>query len=186
MDDRVDFKDFLQGNIKDSDVVVVYDLWCLSHKAGELVKIFTCLFKKKVSVHIAKAEIELRNDSPSFLLLGIINDAREKNLQIKSSINSGRPKGSISRSKFDELRARIIDLLREGTNVSEMSRILEVNRSSLKDYIHSRELKEIAFSATNIKDVKESSVILEQAQDNLMRSIECPFVKKQNKSKERK
>jgi len=175
LDERLEFKEFLQGNIKEGDVVVVYDLWSFSHKADELVKIFTCLFKKNTVVHITKKEVELRSETSSFLLLGLINEIRDRDLEHKISITSGRPKGSISKSRFDELRGNIIEMLRDGVNVSEISRVLNVNRSSLKDYICSRELKEIAQSASKIQAVKESSIILEQSVESIKNSIECPF-----------
>jgi hypothetical protein len=48
-----------------------------------------------------------------------------------------------------------------------MARILGVSRSSLKDYIESRELKEVAFGSLLPKAPKD-------AQENIISKINCP------------
>jgi DNA-binding CsgD family transcriptional regulator len=71
----------------------------------------------------------------------LLNDLREA--QKARSNQIGRPKGSRSSSKFDIYQAQIISLLREGMNVSAIARELGVSRSSLKDYIESRGIREL-------------------------------------------
>jgi len=61
----------------------------------------------------------------------------------KSQSSQGRPKGRMSKSKFDIYRAEIIEQLSLGSSVSKISRSLSVSRTSLKDYINSRGLKEL-------------------------------------------
>ena len=48
-----------------------------------------------------------------------------------------------------------------------MARILEVSRSSLKDYIESRELKQVALESLLAKDSESS-------QEDVINSIICP------------
>ena len=79
----------------------------------------------------------------------------------------GRPKGSKSSSKFDKYISDIILLLKEKKSVSEMARILNVSRSSLKDYVESRELKQLAFGSLISQSVETS-------EEDLINSIICP------------
>ncbi len=59
----------------------------------------------------------------------------------------GRPKGNKSSSKFDEYQTQIINLLRKGLNISEIARELNIGRSSLSQYIQTREIKKIAYES---------------------------------------
>jgi DNA-binding transcriptional regulator YiaG len=80
------------------------------------------------------------------LVLGLMDQLRQK-LQSESKRMIGRPKGSKSNSKFDKYINQIIAYIREKKSVSEMARLLNVSRSSLKDFIDSRELKQVAFGS---------------------------------------
>jgi transposase-like protein len=79
----------------------------------------------------------------------------------------GRPKGSKSSSKFDVYINEVLQYIREGKSVSEMARILGVSRSSLKDYIESRELKQVAFGSLVPK-------VSENAEEQVISTIVCP------------
>jgi hypothetical protein len=68
-------------------------------------------------------------------------------LQSESKRGIGRPNGSNSNSKFDKYIGEIISYIKEKKSVSEMARLLGVSRSSLKDFIDSRELKQVAFGS---------------------------------------
>jgi DNA-binding transcriptional regulator YiaG len=99
------------------------------------------------------------------LVLGLIDKLRQK-MQNELKRVIGRPKGSKSNSKFDKYADEIISFIREKKSVSEMARILNVSRSSLKDYIESRELKQVAFGSLLPKAP-------ENAQEQIINSIVC-------------
>jgi len=181
LDSRPEIKSFMQ-NLKEDDVVMIYDLWVLSSKADELVKMFTCLFKKNIDIHITSKRVVVNKDSSSYLILGMMNDVREESIAEKSNRTNGRPKGSISKSKFDELKNEIILLLQDNINVSEISRRLKVNRSSLKDYINSRGLKDLILrqqEGSKFEFDEQSGTV------KILESIECPFKKEQKNLKAR-
>ena len=50
----------------------------------------------------------------------------------------------MSKSKFDAYRPQIIELLENRTSISEIAKILQVSRTSLKDYVNSRALKSLS------------------------------------------
>jgi DNA-binding CsgD family transcriptional regulator len=99
-------------------------------------------------------------------VLGLLDSFRQSLQNIEHKV-VGRPKGSRSSSKFDKYLKEIMQYIKEGKNVSEMARILQVSRSSLKDYIESRELKTL---------VKESFYKKESvaAEEDVIKTIKCP------------
>lgn len=173
LEDRSDIKSFMDS-LKDNDTLLIYDLCSLSSYADELVKMFTCLFKKSISVHIVLKDVVVNKESSSFLVLGMINEVREESLKDKIGRSYGRPKGRISKSIFDDMKNEIISLIQEKKSVSAIARELDVNRSSLKDYINSRGLKEMIISKQSnfaFEFDKNSGVV------KILDSIECPFQK---------
>ena len=95
-------------------------------------------------------------------------------MQNKKQRVVGRPKGSKSSSKFDVYIEDIMNYLQEKKSVSEIARILNVSRSSLKDYIESRELREL---------VNESFLLqtTNSGEKDVINKIECPLEKKESK-----
>jgi len=141
LEEREEFTDFLRS-LEKADSLFIYDLSILSHKVGEIVKILNCLFNREIELYISKYSLKVDVNSPSKVVISLLNDIREVNIKMKKS-SKGRPKGSISKSKYDKFRDKIIKMLKEGKNVSEISKILNISRSSLRDYIASRNLKDL-------------------------------------------
>ncbi len=141
LEEREKFTDFLHS-LEKGDSLFIYDLSILSYKVGEIVKILNCLFNREIELYISKYALKVDINSSSKMVVSLLNDIREVNIKMKKS-SKGRPKGSISKSKYDKFRDKIIKMLKEGKNVSEISKILNVSRSSLRDYIASRNLKDL-------------------------------------------
>ena len=142
LEDRSEFKGFLRSlNFKDS--LLIYDLWVFSNDMGELTKILECLLKRDINIHMCSLNISIDENTTPLELLTVLAQYREKNLLKKVENSQGRPKGRMSKSKFDSNRVEIIDQLSSGDSVSKISRTLGVSRTSLKDYINSRGLKEL-------------------------------------------
>lgn len=146
--------------------VVVYDVWVLSSYIEDLVQMISCLLKNGMRIHFVKPSVIIDRHSDTMVILGLIDQLRQT-LQddVKKAI--GRPKGSRSSSKFDQYHDDIISYLRGRKSVSEMARIFGVSRSSLKDYIESRELKEVAFGGYRM-DAPENGAA------NVIETIKCP------------
>jgi DNA-binding CsgD family transcriptional regulator len=112
------------------------------------------------------------------LLNALRKEEKEKTNQI------GRPKGSKSSSKFDIYQREIISHLSEGMSVSAIARELDVSRSSLKDYIESRGIKELIEGAWIEMDQNKSA----RSMENIV--LICPFEEarkaKEQKEKEQK
>lgn len=151
---------------KSGDTLLVYDVWVLSTNMEDLVQMFSCMLKNKFNVHFIKQSVVISQQSSVMLVLGLIDQLRQT-LQGDSKRVIGRPKGSKSNSKFDKYINDIISYIKEKKSVSEMARLLNVSRSSLKDYIESRELKQVAHGSL-------LPVAPEDAEEQVINTIACP------------
>ena len=151
---------------KPDSTLLVYDVWVLSTNMEDLIQMFSCLFKNNFSIHFIKQSVIISKQSSVMLVLGLIDQLRNQ-LQNESKKVIGRPKGSRSNSKFDVYISDIMLYIKEKKSVSEMSRLLGVSRSSLKDYIESRELKEVAFGSLLPQEPAD-------AEEKVINTITCP------------
>ena len=130
----------------------MYDTWVISPNVEELVDLFACALKRDIDIYICKIALLVNKETSCKDIVGILNRQRELNVQ-RENKSRGRPKGSISKSKFDIYRNGIVAMLKEGMSVSKIAKTLEVSRTSLKDYIISRKLKESIDIEKSIVDV---------------------------------
>jgi len=158
LDERGNVTSYFQSN--EGATLLIYDVWVLTTDMEDLIQMISCLLKKNYIVHIIKHSVIISKESNAMLVLGLMDQLRQK-LKNDSKRVIGRPKGSRSNSKFDVYLNQIIEYIREKKSVSEMARLLNVSRSSLKDYIESRELKQVAFGSlvTHKKEGAEEQVI---------------------------
>lgn len=155
------------------DTLIVYDAWTLSSHIEDLVQMFSCLLKNGNTIHLVKPGVVIDRKSDTMVVLGLIDQLRQV-LQDDAKKGIGRPKGSKSSSKFDTHLEKIIDLLKQRHSVSEIARILGVSRSSLKDYIESRELKEVVSGVFGIGNDAEAEAVV-------IGTIRCPMVETSSK-----
>ena len=140
IEEREKFESFLQS-MDEGSTVLVDTLASLSNRAEEMIKVINCMLSREIELHIASTQTVMNRGTSVVEIFPLLNDLREE--QKAKSNQIGRPKGSRSPSKFDTYQPQIIRFLKEGMNVSAISRELGVSRSSLKDYIESRGLKEL-------------------------------------------
>jgi len=141
LEEREIFLSFLKS-LKAGDVVLTYSIYSLSKKIGEIVKIFDCIFKHKITLHLCYDNIIIDKNTPASFIVDLLSKTRETNMNRQNSV--GRPKGSFSKSKFDKYRSQIVSMLSKGYSVNSIAKELSISRSSLKDYINSRSLKDVA------------------------------------------
>lgn len=166
IDEREDFDKFLQSMVK-GNTIIVSELSILSNRAEELIKIITCVLSHEVDLWIANINLCINKETKMENIFPLLNQLRTQEKEKTHFI--GRPKGSKSSSKFDVHQGEVIRMLGEGMSVSGIARELEVSRSSLKDYIESRGIKELVESAW--KQMHNSHLINEM--DNVV--LICPF-----------
>jgi len=150
------------------DTLIVYDVWVLSSNIEDLIQMISCLLKNNMQIHMIKQGVIIDRNSDTMVVLGVIDQLRQT-IQDDEKRAIGRPKGSKSSSKFDMYLEEILEALKQRKSVSEIARRLGVSRSSLKDYIESRELKEVANGS--IETASEA-----EAEANVVDTIQCPNV----------
>ncbi len=163
--DRTHVTNYFQN--KPDSTLLIYDVWVLSSNVEDLVQMFSCLFKNNFCIHFIKQGVTVSSKSNVRLVLSLI-DQLSKQIQNESKKVIGRPKVSRSSSKFDKYLSEIMTYLRDEKSVSEMARLLGVSRSSLKDYIESRELKQVVVGSLLPKQP-------ENAEENVINSFVCPI-----------
>lgn len=152
-------------SLKD-DVLVVSDAWTLSSNIEDIVQMLSCLLRNGMTIHLVKPGLIIDRTSDTMVVLGIIDQLRQM-VQQEDRKGIGRPKGSRSSSKFDPLIDQILLSLKANMNVSSIARELGVSRTSLKDYIESRELKELISK-------KPLSNNRADAEEMIVETIKCP------------
>lgn len=140
IEEREQFESFMHS-LKEGDCIVTETLPILSDYVEELVKVINCMLSRGIELYVASSKAVITKETPLVEVFPLLNDLREAQKAKTGQI--GRPKGSRSSSKFDAYQPQIISLLKEGLNVSAIARELEVSRSSLKDYIESRGIREL-------------------------------------------
>lgn len=161
--DRSDVTEYFQKH--EGCTLLIYDVWVLSTNMEDIIQMFSCLLKHRIVVHFIKRSVVMSQQSSSMLILGLMDQLRQT-MQSESKRVIGRPKGSRSSSKFDKYVNEILQYIKEKKSVSEMARLLDVSRSSLKDYIESRELKEVAFGSLLLEAVPN-------AEETVINNINC-------------
>jgi len=164
LEDRTEVTEYFRKH--KGSTLLVSDVWVLSTNMEDLVQLCSCLLKNEYEVHFIQKSVVMSQESSAMFVLGLLDGMRQL-LQSNLKKKVGRPKGSKSSSKFDVYLEEIMNYIQEGKSVSEMARLLGVSRSSLKDYIESRELKELAMDSFLLKE----SIIAEQ---NVIETIQCP------------
>ena len=140
IEEREEFERFLQS-LEEGDRIVVEHLAVLSDNVEEVVKVINCMLSRDITLYLAANKIKVTKQTPLVDVFPLLNDLREA--QKANTGRIGRPKGSKSSSKFDVFQAQIIAMLKEDMSVSAIARELGVSRSSLKDYIESRGLRDL-------------------------------------------
>jgi DNA invertase Pin-like site-specific DNA recombinase len=144
----------------------MYDVWVLSTNIEDVVQMFSCLLKNNLEIHFIKQGIKVNAQSDIMVALGLIDQLRQW-IQNEEKKGIGRPRGSKSVSKFDAHLEEIVALLKTGQSVSEIARQLNVSRSSLKDYVESRELKTLMLGLIHSSSSTDARALM-------IETIQCP------------
>ena len=150
------------------DTLLLYDAWVLSANIEDVTQMMSCLLRNGVQIHFIKSGIVIDRQSDTMVVLGLIDQLRQS-IQHEDKKEVGRPKGSKSSSKFDLFLEQIIGELKQGRNVSDIARLLNVSRSSLKDYVESRALKELVHGMTLTRNNEDAEAMI-------IGTIKCPAV----------
>ncbi len=176
IEEREKFEEFMHS-LEEGSSVLIDNLSVLSNRTEELIKIINCMLSREIVLYISSSKTKMDRETTVVEIFPLLNDLREE--QKAKSNQIGRPKGSRSSSKFDTYQPQIVSFLKEGMNVSAISRELGVSRSSLKDYIESRGLREL-IEGSWMEIVPDSDMA---GTDNTL--LVCPFEQDKLQQQER-
>ncbi len=138
------------------DVLILTEVSRLGRSLMEIMNILNMLMEKEITVFTTKEKYELGNNISSKVLAfafglsaeierNMISQRTKEALARKKKEGKklGRPKGSLSKKTKLTGKEKIIrGFLRKGVTISNIAKILEVNRITLSNYIKSRKLQE--------------------------------------------
>ena len=140
--ERKAFQDFLH-TLQEGDQLVVSELEVLGQTMEEGIVVINCMLTHGIKLHIVEPNLVVDRETGLAQILPLIMRLDERRQTRERDSRVGRPKGRRSASKFDVYLPQIMAGLKADKSVSALARELGVSRSSLKDYIESRRLKEI-------------------------------------------
>jgi DNA invertase Pin-like site-specific DNA recombinase len=143
--------DLVINQMKENDILLVNEFSRLARALLDILDILKTLKEKNCQVHIVRDNMIVGDDINS-KLMGLVGEI-ERDL-IKSRVQEGvknsrannpdkswgRPKGSQYKSKLDDKRKHIIELLEKDISKSSIAKMLNVNYQTLCSYIKTREL----------------------------------------------
>ncbi len=147
--------DLVQYQIQKGDVLLVNEFSRLGRSLLDILEILKTLKQKECQVHIVRENMIIGDDISSKLMVfmfslvseierDLIKSRVKEGVQnfIKKNPNRtwGRKKGSLYRSKLDDKKEHILELLDKGVSKASISKILDVNYQTLCSYINTREL----------------------------------------------
>ncbi len=137
------------------DVLLVNEFSRLGRSLLDILEILKTLKEKECQVHIVRENMIIGDDISSKLMVFMFSlvSEIERDL-IKSRVKEGvqnsmknnpdrtwgRPKGSLYKSRLDDQREHIIELLDKGISKTSISKMLDLNYQTLCSYIKTREL----------------------------------------------
>lgn len=143
-------------NLNPSDTLIVTEMSRLGRSTPEVITLVNQLVENEVRVIVIKQNLDIsQQDMSSKIIVTIFSLLAELERDLISSrtkealaakkaqgIQLGKPKGTIQKSKFDEDRERIEELLKLGLSGRKIATLLKYpNPVGLNKYIRSRNLR---------------------------------------------
>ena len=145
----------LVHRMQSGDTLLVNEFSRLGRSLLDILEILKTLKEKECQVHIVREKMIIGDDISSKLMVFMFSlvSEIERDL-IKSRVTEGvqnsirnnpnkpwgRPKGSLYKSKLDDKRESIIELLSKDISKSSIAKMLDINYQTLCSYIKTREL----------------------------------------------
>lgn len=148
----------LLRNCEKNSTLIIANLNVLGRTIDTILEIVKFLLSNKVKILVVQQNLELVDDEDMLtkMILGVIsmtvNLERDLiSLRTKEALSEkkqkgialGKPKGTIQKSKFDEQRDKIEELLQLGLSVRKIAKLLGYNNHiGLNNYVKKRKIRE--------------------------------------------
>lgn len=141
------------SNSKSGDILIFNEFSRLGRSLLDVLEILKILKEKNIDVYVVRENLKITDDINSKLMVFMFSlvSEIEKDLiksRVKEGIENkrkdnpqwGRKKGTLYKSKLDDKRETIVELLNKGVSKNSISKLIECNYQTLNSYIRSREL----------------------------------------------
>ena len=156
-----DDEKYILDSLKDCErnsTIIIADLNVFGRTIENILEIVKHILSKKIRILVVKQKLELIDDVDMLtqMVLGVISmtlglekklmSLRTKEALIVKKLNGislGKPVGTIQKSKFDNQRDKIEELLSVGLSVRKIAKLLGYNNHiGLNNYVKKRNIRE--------------------------------------------
>lgn len=150
----------LLENCEKNSTIIVANLNVFGRTIDRILEIVKFLLSNKIRIIVVEQNLDLlsSDDKLTLMILNIIKmtislEKELQSLRTKEALNAkkedgialGKPKGTIQKSKFDEQRDKIEELLGMGLSVRKIAKLLGYNNHiGLNSYVKKRDIRAIA------------------------------------------
>ena len=150
----------LLENCQMNTTIIVSNLNVFGRTIETILEILKFLLANKIRIIVVEQNLDLlsSDDKLTLMILNIIKmtislEKELQSLRTKEALNAkkedgialGKPKGTIQKSKFDEQRGKIEELLAMGLSVRKIAKLLGYNNHiGLNSYVKKRDIRAIA------------------------------------------
>ena len=150
----------LLENCEKNSTIIVANLNVFGRTIDRILEIVKFLLSNKIRIIVVEQNLDLlsNEDKLTLMILNIIKmtislEKELQSLRTKEALNAkkedgiplGKPKGTIQKSKFDEQRDKIEELLGMGLSVRKIAKLLGYNNHiGLNSYVKKRDIRAIA------------------------------------------
>lgn len=150
----------LLENCEKNSTIIVANLNVFGRTIDRILEIVKFLLSNKIRIIVVEQNLDLlsNEDKLTLMILNIIKmtislEKELQSLRTKEALNAkkedgiplGKPKGTIQKSKFDEQRGKIEELLAMGLSVRKIAKLLGYNNHiGLNSYVKKRDIRAIA------------------------------------------
>jgi len=147
--------ELILNKMVDGDILIVNEFSRLGRSLLDILDIIKTAKEKNIQIRIARDGMIVGDDISSKLfvvMMGLVGEIEKDLIQsrVTEGISNhrannpqkqwGRPKGSQYKSKLDDKREHIVELLEKDISKSSIAKMLDVNYQTLCSYIKTREL----------------------------------------------
>ena len=150
----------LLENCEKNSTIIVANLNVFGRTIDRIIEVVKFLLSNKIRIIVVEQNLDLlsNEDKLTLMILNIIKmtislEKELQSLRTKEALNAkkedgiplGKPKGTIQKSKFDEQRDKIEELLGMGLSVRKIAKLLGYNNHiGLNSYVKKRDIRAIA------------------------------------------
>lgn len=148
----------LVRSCKRDSTLIVYDLNVFGRTTENILEIVKFLLENRIRIIVINQNLDLidNQDMLTKMILGVISmtislEKELMSLRTKEALTAkklkgeslGKPKGTIQKSKFDEQRDKIEELLSVGLSVRKIAKLLGYNNHiGLNNYVRKRNIRD--------------------------------------------